>query len=200
MQTKNDRYSICSGQIRWNDSRGNWIRQPNTVTYRAADLLAALIAGDNNARPSHIGFLYGGTANPTGVVDPKTLPSSVRRHWQMSELEALCVDNELNVSVAPLAQRPSTTLMEASDPERYTENTVTFSAHTGMVDSPLFSGVDVADALEDLSPAYVYQVLLLSKQLSGDFDIFAIAQLGSAPFVAKVTSRHQAVFWNITFN
>ena len=191
--------SACFGHIRYYDTDQLMFDKSNTITYRAADLLARIVAGDRTAVPSHIGFLYGTTDTPGDLVDPATLVGADRRDWTMDRIASMVADNQANIAVASLAQRPSTKLRERDDPSLYAASTTVFSAHTGMVEQHLFAGAGFAAPLDSLDPAYVYQVLLLSKQSDGSFELFAISQLGMAPFVAKVESRHQAVFWDITF-
>lgn len=189
----------CFGHIRYYEQDNILFDKRNVVTFGAANILTQLVMGNRSAAPSHIGFLYGATATPPELVDPSSLIGPNRRRWTMDMLKDVAETNAANIAVAPLAQLPSAKLLPDTDPELYQANTVTFSAHTGMVDQHLFSGAPFADPLDTLSPAYVYQVILFSRYPGNQFHPFAISQLGYAPFVAKTSSRHQAVFWDITF-
>lgn len=186
-----------SGHIRFFDEDRLIVDKSNVVTYLASDIMAELVAGESDSRPRWLGFLYGTTPTPPSLTDPDTLVGVNRRDWTMQLLADVAEDNAANIAVAPLVGKPSV----AADPaSQYNQgNVVTFSAHTGMVTETLFSGASYAPPLGTLDPAYIYQIVLLARGPAQTYRPFAVSQLGNAPFVAKVPSRHQAAFWDIKF-
>jgi hypothetical protein len=195
--------STLSGKIRWQEhgSGRQLLAKSNLIAFGAADVLARVLAGETALRPSYVGFLYGAAASPPDIVDPDTLSGDARRAIRLSDLRDACQANSANIAVAALTGPPAAFLAPGTDGDRYARNTVHYSAHTGMVSEHLFplGTGGFAAALSDLETAYVYQVVLLSREPSGTFLPFAISQLGVAPFVARAAGREQAVLWDIEF-
>ena len=162
----------------------------NTETYAAGDVLARLLGGDSTYKVTHIGFIYGTDATPTGLNTPARTDT-----WDSVAAEIAAASGELNMQLVPITMAPSYTASGAN----YTGNVVTFTAQSNSGAALAFTpGGDYAAALD--TGHYFYHAVLLSKQ--GDTYVpFARVSLAvDGAFPQKPAGWDLAVFWGVTFS
>lgn len=180
------------------------LSRSNVIGYSAADILANLVAGDTNAFPQHIGFIYGDNATPgTSMDDPDTLPVATRRVQDWEQITSDVDDASANMIICPLVLNPYVSLDANSDEGLYSANKATFTSHTGAFTEYAFTpgSGNYADELDALGSIYFYNAVLLNCRQSGSvitYTPFARVHLGS-PFTAKASNRELAVYWDIIF-
>lgn len=175
----------------------------NVITYSAADIMARLVGGDTNYIPKHIGFMYGADATAAALPEPDSLPANIKRKhkWANVTLDTAAVN--ANILIAPLVLNPAWSV--DGDTDIYNGNAVTVAGFTGTHLEYAFptDGATYAAAIGDLSPAYFYQALLLTRQVSGSnitYIPFARVSLKDGTYPAKPTGFDLSLFWTITFN
>jgi hypothetical protein len=185
----------------------------NVVVYSAADLMAKLLAGDVDAAPKHIGFIYGETGNPT-MADPASLSLDLKRVHPWTKIAADVAADTGNMIICPLVLPAAISLDANSNAAYYAANTATFTAHTGAFMEYAFptAGGPYAGTLDSLGAIYFWHAVLLNRRQIGStvtYTPFARVALGSpvgsgssgsgSEFTPKAANRELAVYWSIIF-
>lgn len=166
----------------------------NVITYRAADMIASLIGGDESNIPAYIGYIYApGTYTMTN-------PAGNRAHtWDSIASDIRAVNGNMLIS-----HRGAQPYFE-KDGIYYTGNAVTVSALSDSTSALVFNGPDYAASPPQAGTDQFFQVVLLSKRyLPGIaepvYTPFARAQLTDSDSGVDVQAGLDlSVYWTLTF-
>ena len=171
----------------------------NTLTYSHSDILARLVAGQMEYKPTHIGFIYGTNATPGANLRPYN-----DRNQTWNDLATELADiNTANVQVSPFT-RPATISVDG-DPVRYQGNSATFESITqtggGLYGFP--TAAPYADVLADGN--YIYHAVLLSRVVvsGGTMTAIPIARVSlkneDNTYSVKPEGFELALFWQLSY-
>ena len=179
-------------------------RTHNTLSYTAADVMAAAYGGDATRIPKYIGFLYGGGSKPA------KLPV-IDRDMDWAKVQELANFVHGNILVVRFSNTPSIekeTILESTDVTvaPYKGNVVVFHAVTRTGDDGEYaedtSGQsDYATKLE--SGMYIYRTILLGDlgDCGKGYTVLGMADLKkNGTYRQKPSDYELAVDWRVTFN
>ena len=179
-------------------------RTHNTLSYTAADVMAAAYGGDATRIPKYIGFLYGGGSKPA------KLPV-IDRDMDWAKVQELANFVHGNILVVRFSNTPSIekeTILESTDVTvaPYKGNVVVFHAGTRTGDDGEYaedtSGQsDYATKLE--SGMYIYRTILLGDlgDCGKGYTVLGMADLKkNGTYRQKPSDYELAVDWRVTFN
>lgn len=179
----------------------------NQLSYSAAEAVASAYAGDSSLIPRRIGFVYGTSANPTGL----STGSDREMSWNTLKEQ---LGGFGNVQIAEFSSPPAVSVNDPSTdppdsrPSKYgTGNAVTFHACTRSGSGAEYGfspdGVNHADVL---GGQYLYQVLLLGIRPGQEcttekgYVILGRASLmKGGEYRQKPTDYELAVSWRVSF-
>lgn len=192
----------------YNTNNGEYIpinSNHNTLTYGAADALAAAYGGDSSLVPRYMGFIYrpkvtdvAGNALDTSSVNISRLSSITSLGTELKSINA-------GLHIVDFSYRPTLSVdkggidssIEYLSGDVYLNNVVTFHAHT-------VSGVkDYFDPenMEDLGDGSEILAAVLLGKLGDEYRVLAIISLkgNSDTFKSKPTGFELALDWKVTF-
>jgi len=179
---------------RWDEVGGEGGMTSNVITYRAADVLARLLAGDTSYTPKWIAFVYAPQGQTFGDPDDAQPP---RQHT----LTSIATEVQSNVGNAILARVQQTVEFQSTDVGNYEGNQHTLLA---IVDpdegSQMWSAAGYTSARPQVNSDKYHQVLLLAEPTPGNYIPIARAPLGEDRSGELVRSGQLAVFWSIQFS
>lgn len=170
----------------------------NTLAYAVSGLIARAMAGDGNASPTHIGFIYGvdGSGIPTWVPGDRDLT------WGglASELAVTPGDPGFNMQISGISLTPSlTSVQNPGDFEGYVNNAVVFSAVTESgPGAELAFGGTAYDQSGLAGGCTVYSAVLLHKR-GNVYTVLGRVNLDDSAFPVKSDDRELSVFWRVAF-
>jgi hypothetical protein len=185
----------------------------NVIVYNGADLMAKLLAGDVDAAPQHIGFIYGEHGNPA-MADPANLSLDLKRVHPWTKIRDDVAADNGNMLICPLVLPAAVSLDANSNAAHYAANMATFTAHTGAFTEYAFptATAPFAGTLDSLGSIYFWHAVLLNRKQVGSeitYTPFARVALGTpagssssgsgSEFTPKAANRELAVFWSIIF-
>lgn len=202
MQLKENWLEPCTGKIRaewFNLKTGEYtplVSKDNIIVYRAADIMARIIAGDVSYIPQYIGYIYA----PNTVT--MTNPSATRLHtWESIEAEVEAVAG--NMILSSLESNPSFAI--DGDPANYEGNAVTVSALSDANATRVFTGAGfAADNPQAGTDAY-FQAVLLSRiftpgSITPTYIPYARTQFTAGDTGVDVQAGLElAVYWTLSF-
>lgn len=196
-------------------SRIPFVARHNTVSYSAADAIAAAYGGDSALVPKYIGFIYGDSSSPTGLSPVSD------RNIRWADLRDEMADITGNILISRFTSTPEigkSDPPEASDAQNessgdpvYTGNTVTFRACTRSGEAGEYAfdttpGSGFAGEFDD--GKYLYHAVLLgdarssAKSCSSDKEYIVLGRVslkkGSA-FRKKPSDYELALDWKVSF-
>lgn len=195
---------MCQGKIEvaWYGPNGELIPviiKNNVITFRAADIMANILAGDTSYIPTHVGYLYGPAA--ASMTNPES-GSPKRLHTfdtMSSDLAAITG----NMIVSPLANNPSFAV--DGDTNHYERNSVTLNAISDSTAELVFNGPSFASAGPQPTTDKYFQMAILTKRFEAGsttptYIPFARSQLASGnDGIVVQASFELSVFWTMTF-
>jgi hypothetical protein len=174
----------------------------NVITFHAADIMAQLVAGNLQYRPSHIGFLY---APNTAVIPDPAAKVPPRDHTIDDVSDDLANPGVIgNMIVSPLNGNAAISI--DGDDTLYEGNRASVSAISDSSGTPVFVGASFAGTVPQPTDNY-FQVVLVARLLAPGsttpvYKVFARAALNDASPTTGLpvqTGFELAVFWDITF-
>lgn len=200
-----DTYSMAHGHIRalWvsGASEIELLDSSNTMTYSAADVLAAAYGGDTSKVPKYIGFIYGPS--------DKT-PAPITRDITWQYVKQMTKDIGGNIQVARFNRKPSIEVSEtvdSNDQALYTGNVVEFHAVTrsgvdGEYANDTSGMSDFAGQLK--SGDTIYRAVLLGDGIPCDdenrYTVLAMVDMAkNGTYRQKPDSYELAIDWRVTF-
>lgn len=169
----------------------------NQLSYACADAMAMAFAGNQRYIPRYVGFVYGAAEAPVGL----TPATSRDQTW--AGLAANLAEPEVvgNIQIAPLSLTPA--LGIDGDPDLYSSNAVTFSAHTRTDASATYGFPLAAPYAEGLSTgSYLYHAVLLampSQRVYVPVARVTLADAMSGAYLQKPDGFELAVEWQVSF-
>lgn len=209
--------SLARGDVftRWTGRLGD-IELPavrNSVSYSAADAIAAAYGGDLSLAPRFIGFMYGQDEIPQGISNM----SDRNMRWDDLRSEAAACGANVLVSgfsspatVSTVERGSGDDAVEVTGPGSvYTGNAVTFHAVTrsGSAGRYAFDTSGGTYAVELADGHYMYHALLLGlprgkteeEAFRDGFRILGRVALSRGGFRAKPQDYELAVDWRVSF-
>jgi hypothetical protein len=192
--TQVDMNEMVRGQVwgYWYDEAGRQtghFQHRNTLTYRACDVMAALMAGQVAYAPTHIGYLYGTSSTYSEL-------KIGQREQSWSDLSAEAALAGANLQISAFIRPPQLTLNGDSD--LYSANSTIFTATTGS-DIYGFSGAQYAGPL--VSTNYIYHAVLLTRLSTGAYlPVARLTLKENGQYPQKPDGWELALFWQITFS
>lgn len=192
-QTSQGRIALAKMCKRTGNVIGHYSAFKNVVTYNAADILAQLLAGNQNYVPRHIGFIYAPAA-----ATPADPGSDREQSWETITSDVKAING--NIVVSRLGANP---LLAADGPDgRYDNNAVTLNAVSDATADLTFSGTGYATVGPQAGSDKYFHVVLLAEvygpgQTVPTYIPYARAALGAGIDVAADTEL--AVYWTQTF-
>lgn len=178
-------------------SRKPAFRRQNQLMFGAADVLAALMAGDQTMTPKAIGFIYGTGDNPT-----LTEPSVRNQTWATLKTELAAV-NSANIQIAPIIMAPQVVPDSSGiNGDVYAGNSVILSATTMTSADPNNYGLPfTAPYSEGLVVGnYLYHAVLLARPALGQYTVIARLSLAENNiFEVKPAGFELSLDWQISF-
>lgn len=198
-------YNRAHGHIRarWvsGGSEKEFLDYHNTMTYSAADVLAAAYGGDTSKVPKYIGFMYGPS--------DKT-PAPITRDITWQDVKQMTKAIGGNVQVARFNRKPSievSEVVDSNDEKLYNGNVVEFHAVTrtgvdGEYANDTSGMSDFAGPLE--SGDTIYRAVLLGDGIPCDeenkYTVLAMVDMAkNGVYRQKPDSYELAVDWRVTF-
>jgi len=164
----------------------------NLITYGGADILAALLSGDERKKVSHMYFKYKNTTG-TPVVD------SISRSSSVGDFLSLDGSDGTDWLKVPIMASPLLDNTSEESYSRYKHNRVTFVGTTSAVAPVGLSKDTTPNAFGHSVSSKIYSLALVaspSRQTNSDDILFARTNI--APIVA-VEDSYIDVFWTLTF-
>ena len=178
----------------WWVDRSRGLRIPacdrhNVILYSAADVMATILAGDSDAIPGFVGYVYA----PDGETIPNPASDPAPRHFGWTDIKAAATLANGDIIVSPLESVP---LITASSGD-YSGNVVTYTSMSDITAIPV-NGSPAPKAGADR----YFQVALLSRVFvlgSPTYVPFAYTQLAAGDTgVIVLSGMELAVTWTIT--
>jgi len=177
----------------------------NTMSYAAADVLAAAYGGDASRIPKYIGYLYAG--------DDK-VPPPITRDMTWKSVKQIAKDIGGNIQVNRFSRKPSTyvsEIVDSNDQPLYTGNVVEFHAVSRSgVDGEY--GADISGMSNFAGPLHsgdtIYRAILLGDGIPCDdenkYTVLAMVDMakdigGSKTYRKKPDNYELAIDWRVTF-
>lgn len=186
----------CVGHVTFTYG-GKTYHRRNVTCFRSADILAKIMSGASGWVPSHIGFLYG----PSAEITPMPNPESTRDHTWAS-LAAALLEIGGNMLISPIAFRS----VQSTDADTYLHNKVLLSAVSDG-DSPRAFSADAgyAAAAPVAGDDTYYQAVLLAREtLPGgtySYTPYALVQLADGTDGLEVLDgRELHHSWELVFS
>lgn len=187
----NGRISIATVCKKTGKVLSHVLSQHNVIAYEGADILAQLLAGNQNYAPSKIGFVYGPSAATPS--DPGTDRDQT---WEGIAQDVKTIVG--NMVMSNLGANP----LIGADGSFYTGNSVTFNSVSDVSADLVFSGAGYASAAPAAGSDKYFQVVLLAEVYARGSVVptylpYARAALGAGIDVA--TDTELAVYWTQVF-
>ena len=173
----------------------------NQLAYGAADAMARSFAAVSAAQPRYIGFVYGSSSDPVGLVEP----SDRNQSWRSLSDNLMAVGG--NVAISEFSYAPS---MSSSDQSIYEANEVTYHAVTSSGDQGTYafptSGSTYAGELG--SSSWLWHALLLADAAqppcaaaaNAPYTIIARVSLNDGSgYIQKPAGFELSVDWKVVF-
>ena len=195
-----DIFSTMRGQVygEWRNAQGVHPGPKlrfNKLSYSCADILAGLVSGRPEYRPTSIGFIYG-TSEEAG----HTLPA-IGRQQTWNDLAVELADITGNIQISAFTLPPAVTIDTVPGSPFYQGNSVTFSSITrGAGGVYGFEGASYADPMT--SDSHLYHAMLLTPDpvRAGQYIPMARVSLDSAGTYRKKPEGYElALFWQVSF-
>ena len=184
----------------------------NTISYAAADAVAAAYGGDVSMVPKYVGFIYGPDANPPSLSDP------TNRYMEWSDVKAEVKAFSGNIQIARFSFKPTISAPAKDDEDGdsndsndeesyYNGNAVTFHACTRSGDAGKYAfdtsrGSGFAKKFGN--GMYIYHAMLLSPKTDceceeREYNILARVSLYKNGYRKKPKDYELALDWCVTF-
>lgn len=170
------------------------MQRKNVIVYKAADILAKILAGDTSYIPNRIGFIYAAASKSFDN------PGSDRNNNWGTITDSVSANNG-NIILCPLS---APTFSVIGDSDIYSHNTVTFSAMSDKNATRVFSG----GAFDNNPPASgkkYFQVVLLSRIYPSGGNVpsympYALAQCTDTNDGLAVEDNTEfVIYWSMSF-
>lgn len=189
----------------------------NTISYAAADAIAAAYGGDVSMVPKYVGFIYGPDANPPSLSDP------TNRYMKWKDVKAEVKAISGNIQVARFSFKPTIgvpdrgeggdsndsndSYRDAARESNYDGNAVTFHACTrsGNVGKYAFSTAKGSGFAKPFGNGmYIYHAMLLSPRTDceceeAEYNVLARVSLYKNGYRRKPKDYELALDWCVTF-
>ena len=184
----------------------------NTISYPAADAVAAAYGGDTSMVPKYVGFIYGPDSNPPSLVDP------TNRYMEWKDLKSEVKAISGNVQIARFSFKPTISAPAKDDEDSgsndsndeesyYNGNAVTFHACTrsGSAGKYAFDTTRGSGFAKPFGNGmYIYHAMLLSPKTDceceeAEYNILARVSLYKNGYRKKPKDYELALDWCVTF-
>ena len=175
----------------------------NTLSYSAADAMAAAYGGDSSRAPSHVGFLYGDDAQPA------KLPDAIDRDMTWQSLKSLAEDIHGNLLVVRFSRKPtieSDADYDSTDSGVYGGNVVVFHAVTRTGEDGIYANDTSGESLfagKFESGKYLYRAVLLGDPIDcgNEYSVLGMTSLKkNGRYRQKPSDYELALDWRVVFN